>query len=205
MLSTGSLAEGLVGAASGSVAILGLFGVYPEVLLSLAVAGAGGVLLLQGGAIAGRFPSLASKAGENPIESPELGGGLIMEFLCGSAAVLLGLLSLLGIASDILLPVAVIVLGVTLLVSSGISARVSVLLLHRAQEGRHVRAALKESADAAAGAQMLIGAGALALGIVALKGLSPITLSLAAMLGIGVSDLLSGTAIASRLTRPFGT
>ena len=203
MLSAGSLAEGLVGAVSGSVAIIGLFGLYPEVLLSLAVIGAGTGLLLQGGAVAGRLSALAHEAKENLIESSELGGGLIMEFLCGSAGVLLGILSLLGVSPGVLLPVAVIVLGVALLVTSGISARVSALLLLRTQESRHVREAGRQSAAAAAGAQMLIGTGALVMGIVALEGTSPITLGLAAMLGIGVSDLLSGTAMASRLMRPF--
>jgi hypothetical protein len=50
---------------------------------------------------------------------------------------------------------------------------------------------------------MLIGTGALVLGIIALGGGRPITLSLAAMLGLGVSDLLNGTAMAARITRPF--
>jgi len=103
----------------------------------------------------------------------------------------------------VLLPTAVIVLGITLLFSTGISARMNSLVIHRSQESVYLREVGRQYVAAAAGAQLLIAIGALVLGIAALSGVSPITLSLTAMLCLGVSDLVSGTAIAARLTRPF--
>lgn len=203
MISAGSLAEGIVGAASGTIAIIGLFGLYPVVMLSVAAIGAGAALLLQGGAVAGRLPALLDEAEENRMESSELGGGMVAEFLGGSTGVVLGILSLMSVGPRILLPAAVIVLGITLLLSSGISARMNSVVIHRSEESDHLREVGRQSVEAAAGAQMLIGIGALVLGIVALSGVNPVPLSLAAMLGLGVSDLLSGTAIAARLMRPF--
>lgn len=203
MISAGSLAEGIVGAASGAVAIIGLFSIYPEVLLAFAVIGAGAALLLEGGAVAGRMPVWMHEAGESRIGSAELGSGMVVEFLGGCAGVALGVLSLLGVSPLTLLPAAVIVLGITLLLASGVTARMNTAEIRcQAQDG-HVREVCRQSVHAAAGAQLLIGAGALVLGIIALGGASPITLSLAAMLGLGVSDLLNGTAMAARITRPF--
>ena len=203
MISAGSLAEGVVGAASGAVSIIGLFGIYPEIMLSVATIGAGSALLLQGGTVAERLSVMMGKADEIRIESSELGSGMVAEFLGGSTGVVLGVLSLMGVSPAILLPCAVIVLGITLLLASGISAHLHASVIHRTGESEYVRRVSSQSAASAAGAQLLIGTGALALGIIALSGTRPITLSLAAMLGLGVSDLLSGTAIAARLMRPF--
>ena len=77
------------------------------------------------------------------------------------------------------------------------------LVIHRSQESVYLREVGRQYVAAAAGAQLLIAIGALVLGIAALSGVSPITLSLTAMLCLGVSDLVSGTAIAARLMRPF--
>ncbi|HPW69077.1 MAG: hypothetical protein ACOX2W_05130 [Desulfomonilia bacterium] len=203
MISAGSLAEGIVGAASGAVAIIGLFDIYPEALLAVAIIGAGTALLLEGGAVAGRMPVWMCEAGEGRIESAELGSGMVVEFLGGCTGVVLGILSLLGVRPHILLPAAVIVLGITLLLASGVTARMNIVEVRcRAQDDR-VREVGRQSVHAAAGAQLLIGTGALVLGIIALGGVNPIILSLAAMLGLGVSDLLNGTAMAARIVRPF--
>ena len=110
MISAGSLAEGIVGAASGTIAIAGLFGFYPVVMLSASAIGAGAALLLQGGSVAGRLTALLEDAEENRMESSELGGGMVAEFLGGSTGVVLGVLSLLGVAPVVLLHSAVIVL-----------------------------------------------------------------------------------------------
>jgi hypothetical protein len=203
MISAGSLAEGIVGAASGAVAIIGLFGIYPEALLAFATIGAGTALLLEGGAVAGMMSVWMHEAGEGRIESAELGGGMVVEFLGGCTGVVLGVLSLLGVRPSILLPAAVIVLGITLLLASGVTARMNTAGIRSLAQNDYVREAGRQSVHAAAGAQLLIGMGALALGIIALDGVSPITLSLAAMLGLGVSDLLNGTAMATRITRIF--
>ncbi len=203
MISAGSLAEGIVGAASGAVAIIGLFGIYPEALLAFATIGAGTALLLEGGSVAGRMPVWMHEAGESRTESAELGSGMVAEFLGGCAGVVLGVLSLLGVSPLTLLPAAVIVLGITLLLASGVTARMNTAEIRCQAQDDYVREVGRQSVHAAAGAQLLIGTGALVLGIIALGGARPITLGLAAMLGLGVSDLLNGTAMAARITRPF--
>ncbi len=52
---------------------------------------------------------------------------------------------------------------------------------------------------AASGTQMLIGIATIVLGILALIGIDPVTLSLVGLLATGASILFSGSAVSSRM------
>lgn len=202
-VTTGSIAEGVVGAAAATVAIVALTGVLPQLLLSVATIGAGSALMLQGGAMAGRFSALIHEASASRITGSEMGGGMTAEFLGGVAGIVLGILSLLNIYPIVLLPAAVIVLGGTLILGSGITARMNMLLVERIESRRFAREVARQAITAAAGVQVLIGIGAITLGILGLTGINPVLLSLIAILAVGISDLLSGTAVAGRLVNMF--
>ncbi len=61
------------------------------------------------------------------------------------------------------------------------------------------RAAAREAVYGAAGAQILIGAGAVVLGILALIGYDWVTLTLIAFLALGGTALLSASAVGGRM------
>ena len=202
-VAVGSIAEGVVGAGAATVAVIALTGVSPQVLLCVATIAAGSALMLQGGATAGRFSTLIRESSARRIPSPELGGGLTAEFLGGVTGIVLGVLALLNIHPLTLLPAAVIVLGSALILGSGVSARMNMLIVERIEPGGFAREVARQAIASAAGLQVLIGIGAVTLGILGVTGSSPVLLSLVAVLAVGVSDLLSGTTVAGRLVNMF--
>lgn len=133
-----------------------------------------------------------------------------MESLAGFAAIVLGLLSLLGIHSAVLLAAAVIVLGCALLLASGAIARLTTLpirepfgTVEQAREAEHERYhehyMVRDALYAASGSEALIGAGAIVLGILSLSGIAPMALILVALLAVGASILVAGSSVAGRM------
>ena len=86
---------------------------------------------------------------------------------------------------------------------SSITARMNMLLVERVESRRFAREVARQAIAAAAGVQVLIGLGAVTLGVLGLTGVSPVLLSLIAVLAVGISDVLSGTSIAGRLVSTF--
>jgi hypothetical protein len=197
-----SVAEGIVGASAATIAVVALTGVAPGILLAVATIAAGSGLMLQGGTIAGRLSAMLEETFQGRAWSQEL-GGMTAEFLGGVTGIVLGVLALLGIHPLVLPPAAAVVLGSALIMGSGISARISMLVIERAEPDRFARQVARQAIAAAAGLRALIGIGAVVLGILGLSGVSPVLVSLVAILAVGVSDLLSGTAVAGRLVNMF--
>jgi hypothetical protein len=192
MAATGSGAEAVAGAGAVVLAILGLAGMLPMILASIAVIAAGAAFLFQGAAVAARHRRLALEAGGGEIE---IEAGMSVEILGGLTGIMLGILALIGIATIPLLAISAIVFGGTLLFGSPAIYRAS-----RAEPDAVVLDVIaRETAAGAAGAQALVGIGAITLGILALVGLVPQTLVLVAVLGIGGAALLSGGALTSKM------
>jgi hypothetical protein len=192
MAATGSGAEAVAGAGALVLAILGLAGMLPMILASIAVIAAGAAFLFQGAAVAARHRRLALEAGGGEVE---IEAGMSAEILGGLAGITLGILALIGIATIPLLAISAIVFGGTLLFGSPAIYRAS-----RAEPDAAVLDVIaRETAAGAAGAQALVGIGAITLGILALVGLVPQTLVLVAVLGIGGAALLSGGALTSKM------
>lgn len=200
VIATGSLAEGIVGAGAVVLSILGLLGIFPALMLYIATIAVGVALLFEGGAVTSRMKSLSDHNLISRSEASDIGTGMTAEFLAGLAGTVLGILALLGIAPVTLVSIAAIVYGAALVFGSGTTARVNALSFggENAQQ-----VAARESVTSASGVQMLVGIGAGVLGILALLGNIPITLTLIAMLSIGGADLLSGGAIGSRMLSIF--
>jgi hypothetical protein len=73
------------------------------------------------------------------------------------------------------------------------------------KQREHIQEVAREAVSGAAAVQVLTGTGAAFLGILALVGINPMVLSLVALLAVGASLVLCGTAISSRtlsLLRP---
>ncbi|MFS8071619.1 MAG: hypothetical protein ACMG6S_35060, partial [Byssovorax sp.] len=115
----------------------------------------------------------------------------------GATGIVLGILALVGVAPHILIPVALLAFGGAMLVGTGATADLGALR-GPAGSSRLERGA-RDLTVAASGTQMLIGITTIVLGILALIGVDPLTLSLVGLLAAGASILFSGSAVSSRM------
>jgi len=189
----GSFAEAIGGIGAVVLAILGLVGVMPEDMAAIATLAVGVALLLQGIAVATRFSNLFSQTGKSLADAAELGGGMRAEFLGGAAGGILGVLAILNIAPTTLMSIAIIVFGASLLLSSITTYRVDSLSSKLGQTTLSAGQTL--AALAVSGIQVLAGIAGIALGIIALVGVSTMILILVGLLCVGGSVLISGTAL----------
>jgi len=191
-VATGSGAEAVAGGAALVLAILGLAGLLPIVLASIAVIATGAAFLFQGAAVAARHRLLTLEAGGG---EAEIEMGVSAEIIGGLASIALGILALVGVETMALLAVSAIVFGGTLLFGSPAMYRAS-----RAEPGNQVVDEIaRQTTAGAAGAQALVGIGAITLGILALVGIVPQTLVLVAVLCVGGAALLSGGALTTKM------
>jgi hypothetical protein len=191
----GSVAEAVGGAAAVVLAILGLLGVLPLTFTAIAAIALGVALLLGGAALARRYSRLVPAAAASRARQ-EIAGALGLQAIAGVTAIVLGILALLRIDALMLLGVTAIVLGAALVAAGGGMARL-------ARSARWLRGE-GDSVYAASGWEALVGIGAVVLGILALTGHAPLTLTLVAMLSVGAAILVGGTVLASRLFGVFG-
>ncbi len=195
----GSVIEAIGGIGAVVLTILGLADVLPTLLTAIAVIVIGASFLFEGTAIGSRFSRLWSAAGGGVLRAAELSGGMTAEFLGGAAGVVLGILALLDVAPIILTSVAAIVFGGALLLGSGALTRLNYLDVTSTDVQDRVKEIAREALAAATGAQVLVGMAAVILGILALVGFSPLTLTMIALLCVSGSALVSGAALSGRL------
>ena len=193
----GSIAEAIGGVGVVVLAILGLAGLLPEELAAIATMAVGVALLLEGIAIVTRFSDLLSESGRSLSEEVKLGGGMGAEFIGGVAGGVLGLLALLGIVPVTLMAIAVIVFGASLLLSSGATYRLDSLASRLGQ--KTLTGGQMVAGVAASGVQVLVGIAGIALGIIALVGISPMILILAGLLSAGAAVFISGSAVSGSI------
>jgi len=201
---TGSTAEIIGGATVIVLTILGLASVAPNLMLAVATIAIGIALLFEGGSIAAEYSQLVARTSDNTFQTVEMGSGMTAEMVAGIAGIVLGILALLGLVPLTLSASAVIVFGVTLILSSGMTMRLNDIKLEESEEThQRARKLAHEAVTAAAGTQVLIGLTASVLGILALVGIVPTVLVLIALLAIGTSLLLRGGALGGRLISLF--
>lgn len=194
----GGIAEAVAAVGALVLAILGLAGIFPGYMMSIACIALGAALLFEGGAIASRYSKLLGEITEREADTVEVGGGVAAEALAGVAGIALGILALLGIAPVTLVAVANIIFGAGLLLGSGATSRLNTI--HTSYErGEGVQRLAREAVFVSAGGQVLVGLAAIVLGILALLDLSPMLLCLVALLGVSGSVMLAGTAIGAKM------
>ena len=203
MIFGGALAETITGAGVVVVSIIGLAGFMPMIMLPIAIMGLGLSFLFEGGAVTSRLGNLISEASEGRIDIAELGGGLSAEFIAGFGGITLGILSLVHVVPMVLAPIAAIVFGGALVIGSGVKARISHLTISDRKEHRLVREIAREVLIASSGVEVLVGMGAIALGILGVIRFLPVELTLVAVLSVGGMILLSGTALGGRMLSLF--
>jgi hypothetical protein len=194
----GSITEALCGAGAVVLAIIALAGTWPGYLASIATIVLGVAFVAQGGAIAARFSRLLHEtAAYEWDQRTELGGGMGAELFGGTAGIVLGILGLIGVGTSVLIPIAVIVFGGTLLLGAGVN--VDLGTLGTAPGHERLAHVAREATMAASGTQALVGIGAIVLGIIALVGIDPVVVTLVALLVLGAAVLMSGAAISGRM------
>jgi hypothetical protein len=196
-LATGSIVEAIGGGAAVVLSILALANVMPTYLASIAAIALGVAMLFEGGAIASRYSKLLYEAAP---DMSHLGSGMSAEVIGGVCGIVLGVLALIGLATVELLSIAAIVFGAAALFSSGATSRLNSLTVarHYGTE-RWTQQVATELVWAATGIGVLAGLAAIVLGILALIGTYPLTLSLVAFLAIGSCVLLSGASLGEKM------
>ena len=194
----GSVFEAVMGAGTVALTILGLAGVLPLYFAAIAVIAVGVGLLSEGGAIAARYNDLLWEAKAAHLDNRSLGSGMAAESVAGVAGIALGILALVGVDPMVLLPVAAIVFGAALLVGSGMTRDLN-RYASGPWGGHETHRLTRGAVSAASGGQLLVGAGAVTLGVLGVIGLSPLLLTLVALLSLGGATLLSGSALGAHL------
>ncbi|HEX3474602.1 MAG TPA: hypothetical protein VHT91_06145 [Kofleriaceae bacterium] len=197
-LAGGSSLELIGGGAAAVLAIIGLAGTLPFYMTTIATIVVGGALLAHGAAVTARRTDTMRSA-EDRAERIEIGGGAGSEFLGGAGAIVLGILALAGVMPGVLLPVAMIVVGATILLGAPAQPEIARLAPDR---DRRMSRITHEAVEGASGGMVLAGLGAIVLGILALIGVGPVsTLVQVSLLAVGVALLLSGSALTARFGR----
>lgn len=190
-----TVAEALVGLGALAMAIIGLAHIYPWLLASVATIALGAAFVFEAGDVGRRFSFLAKEEQTMRPETWSAWGGMTAGFLAGCAGIALGVLAILKIVPHTLVPVAIIVYGTALVMDSGTQSSLSDLENeHFGVRGMSQEIA-RESATSLSGIQMLVGLGAITLGILAIIKIAPETLCLVALLAIGAAVLLAGSLV----------
>jgi hypothetical protein len=201
VVTSGSMIEATAGFAAIVLCILSLVNILPMYLVPIAALIIGIGLLFEGGAVAFRYWRLPAEISAGRWASMELAGGMIAEFVAGITGAVLGLLAILGFIPLLLSTVAVLVFGGALVLGSGLTSRLESLEYGIEIEGSN-RTFYRSNLlgrFAAVGVQIVIGFVAIVLGILSLIGFVPWTLTAIALLVLGFSALLSGSAISNRI------
>lgn len=179
-LTGGSVTEGIGALGAVVLAILGLAGIFSNIVASVAAIVIGAVFLAD---------SMLARAAVSTLNaqgiSSGIGSGMSAGFFAGIAGIVLGILSFFH-AAPVLLAVAVLVYGAALLLSAGGLARLN-WLLASSPESR------SEAVAEAGSGNVFMGLSVTVLGILAVIGLVPMTLTLVGFLCLGAGAFFSGS------------
>jgi hypothetical protein len=185
---------------AATLSVLGLFGIVPAYMASIAAIVVGTSLLAEGAAIGREYTQLLGRVGGGIFGVVELGTGMTAEFVIGGGAITLGVLSLMGVHALVLLAAAVIAIGAALILTSGSATRLTALKLQAAQtETEEIAQSVSHAImSGTAGAQALTGVAAVVLGILAFS-VHPLTLILVGLLAASGALALSGSALGGKM------
>jgi|GEM_PF-6400477 len=183
--SAGAALEGLAALGAVALSVIGLAGIIPERMAAIGTLVIGASMVTECWAASARFRQRVSQGVSQVFDVRH---NLSGEFLGGVAGIVLGILAFFHGAPQMLLSVALLVFGATLLFS-GSTPRVQWLF---APQGQNVAGDTARSASISApGGYLLVGLGATVLGILAIIGLAPMTLVLVGLLCLGAAMALS--------------
>lgn len=208
------LAEALLGAAAAILGIIGLAlaghtaaGAAAEagtsvswILDSIAVIVLGICLAMAGSALIESYARVltASEGAGGPRESMT---GTTVDFFLGTAIVVLGVLALLHVVGDVLVPIGFILIGVGFVLNSAASVRVIGIATGLSADTSPAQRLRQEMALATFGVRMIAGLATVVLGILAVVGIASLALTLIAAIVAGAAVTASVTSVPARLAR----
>lgn len=196
----GALVETISGVGAVTLAIIGLAGVVPTTMGAIAVIAVGVGLLAEGGTLVAEYPAIMSRTRKRFWDRVEFSTGFGAEVIAGIIAIVLGIMGLLGADPSVNLPSAAIVLGIGLVLTSAAISFINSLNLGALLEGHEEEEHTAHAAlGAGMGVQVVLGFAVTVLGILALVGFAPGSLTLVAILVAGIAALMDGVAISSRV------
>ena len=196
----GSFAQAVAGLATVALAIIGLANVFPFITAPVAVIVVAAGLMLQGGAMATRYAKLLRCAARNRVAPGGLGSGMSSHLAGGIAGIVLGILALVQVVPVVLTAVAVLVFGAAVLLGCGANFALNNLVVRTwSRDNTISHEVVRAMASAATGAEALVGLAAVVLGIIAICGFAPMTLSLVGLLCLGAGVTLSGLALGGKM------
>ena len=199
-LSIGEMAGGLALVVLGILAIGHIDTMF---LNAIAVIVAGVVLVVESARISAELGSaLASVTGQAELADM---GGMNAGMMAGAIGVVLGILALIGVATGPLVAVSVIVFGAAVLFDHAVRTRMRTFRLFSSAtsmpgEPTATAQIALSAATTAGSASILVGVGLIALGILALAGLSVDILMSVALLALGAHLLIENTSVAGHIT-----
>lgn len=200
IVTSSSMVETIAGGVALVLAIIAMAGTESMALSAVACIVLGSALLLQGWAMGARYTHLIHETQTGWWSTAaELGSGVTVGFLAGVAGIVLGLLTLLGMADTVLLPVAAIVFGGALLLTCGATSKLNYLRMTQGETEHQQRVLARGGVAAAASFQVVLGLGAVVLGILALLHIQWMLLMLISLLAISASVIFSGAAVSGCL------
>jgi hypothetical protein len=195
----GAALEGIGALAAATLSVLGIIGVVPVYMAAIATIAIGASLLAEGMAIGREYTALLGRLSGGAFGAVELGAGMTAEFVIGGAAIALGILSLVAIRPDVLLPCALIAIGAALILTSGTATRLNGLKLQATQAGSLAQSVSHAVVSGTAGAEALGGIAAIVLGIIALVSVEATQLTLVGLLVASGALTLSGSALTGKM------
>jgi hypothetical protein len=200
VLAGGSVLETLGGLAAVVLGVLG-FSQRPIEMAACATIAIGFALLAQGVSIMARWRQASQRSAGTRLDRQELVEGVSTEVFGGIVGIVLGIVALVGIKPAVILPVAAIVFGGSLLL--GGAAQPDLVYLAPERNPRYARATFS-AIQASGGIMVLVGVASTVLGILGLLEVGPpLSFALVAMLSIGFSLVLAGGALTARFVRRF--
>ncbi|HZT87093.1 MAG TPA: hypothetical protein VFA12_03925 [Stellaceae bacterium] len=193
----GLLTEGAAGIAVIVLAVIGLAGVSAAALAAIAAIVIGVGLMVQGFNTAAETARLAA-AGAAGVG--DTAGEMMIDCLAGGTGIVLGILSLIGLPPNPLLPAALIVFGAALLLSGALALQGPTVAPSAAAGGGTVT---YRGAAATGGMEILMGLAALVLGILALVLPGAGVLVLVGFITVGAALLVVSAAFSGAVLRIF--
>lgn len=170
-----SLTEGVGAVSTIILAILGLAGVFTNIVASVATIIIGAVILTDGMLLSAAAHRYAAQGGVT--RTAGIGSGVTAGFFGGMAAIVLGILSFFKMSPWPLLSVALLVVGAAMLLGGGAMSWL-----------------FSDSSPAITGSgSTFVGLAAVVLGILAVIGLVPMTMVLVGLLCLGAAALFNGS------------
>jgi hypothetical protein len=197
MMAGSTAVEAFAGIGAVVLTILSLSKVYPLLFTSIATIAVGFAFLMQGTAISANYSTLLEDATRDQSQAVEFTGGMTTEFIGGIGGIVLGILSLIGVDPATLLPIAALVFGGILALGTGDAVQLTALRNSGDDDTRDI---INSAIRSSAGAQLLVGLGSIALGIIALAvaGSNKLLLSTIAILSVAAMEFSRGTASAPK-------